>query len=196
MQVTGPFFDPTVRSSPSVQPVVPVESRPLGREAPRVALDPGATSSADLSPPASPTRRAQAASAVLGHLADLVDNVQSGMEQNRRSSDPARANRRLLDTASGLAQSMLSEARVDGGSVFARSSAGPQASYGRSSPASSEAQTVEQARSVLTEAAQLFKSLQPSSSEEEKRANYVLGKFKDRVRGFAKTGPEPVDSTM
>lgn len=133
---------------------------------------------------------------MLGHLADLVENVQSGMEQNRRSTDPARANRRLLDTASQLAQSMVAEARVDGQPLFGRTLPGAQAAYGKQSRTEGETQSVDQARGLLNEASKLFQSLQPSTADEEKRANFVLGKFKDRVRDVSKTGPEPVDSAL
>ncbi|MBS1715324.1 MAG: hypothetical protein JST30_13410 [Armatimonadetes bacterium] len=194
--LSGPYFDPAVRSASVLRLQPAVGQRPLGRNVHRPAADVGTTAAADLSPPAAPSQRSRAASAVLGYLADLVDNVQSGMEQNRRATDPARANRRLLDTASELADSMVTEARVEGQPLFGRPGQGPQAAYEKQSRTAVEAQTVDQARGLLTEASRLFRSLQPSTAEEEKRANYVLGKFRDRVRDASTSGTGPVDSTL
>lgn len=43
----------------------------------------------------------------LRRLVDLIENVRGGILANNRSDNPARDNRRLLDSAAGIAQDML-----------------------------------------------------------------------------------------
>ncbi|MBS1723989.1 MAG: hypothetical protein JSS66_13675 [Armatimonadetes bacterium] len=132
-------------------------------------------------------RRRLGARFVLSQLADLVDNVRTGICRNSSDPRPAESNRRLLDTASAMALDLLENAKVDGRRLFVsavQAARTPAGAYGHST---CDKNAVQQASAVIREAADTFKRLSPSSSAEVQTADTILAGLAQRIR-FVATG--------